>query len=677
MADLLTLARIDELTALLNQYNQEYYELDAPSVPDAQYDRLMRELQQLEAEDPELQAPDSPTLRVGGKALTAFSQVAHEQPMLSLDNVFNAEELASFNQRISERLSATNSVRYACEPKLDGLAVSIVYENGLLVRAATRGDGRVGENITANVKTIKNIPLRLSGDDWPQWLEVRGEVFIPKQGFIALNERQKEKGQKTFANPRNAAAGSLRQLDPKITAKRPLAFYTYSTGLVQNERIGLPQRHFERLQQLGRWGLPLCPESTTAESIEACQNYFRQIGQQRNDLPYDIDGVVFKVDDLGLQERLGFVAKAPRWAIAAKFPAQEEMTKLLSVDFQVGRTGSITPVARLEPVFVGGVTVSNATLHNQDEIDRLGVMLGDTVIIRRAGDVIPQIVSVVQAERSLTASPIVFPTTCPECHSPIARVVDEAVARCTGGLVCSAQQKQAIIHFASRKAFNIDGLGDKVVEQLVDAQLISNAADLFGLTIPQLISLERFASKSAVKLINAIEKAKATTFAKFIYALGIREVGEATAHNLALHYKDLKSLQTTTTDALQEVDDVGVVVAQHVQGFFANHANLNVVERLIQAGVHWPVIDVTDSDSLPLNGQTCVITGTLSSMGRSDAKAILQSLGAKVAGSVSVKTDFLVAGEKAGSKLSKANDLGVLVWDEEAMLGFFAEHGKA
>jgi len=677
VADLLTLARIEELTSLLNQYNYEYYELDTPSVPDAQYDRLMRELQQLEAAHPDLIAPDSPTQRVGGKALAAFSQVTHEQPMLSLDNVFNAEELAAFATRVNERLGTAEVIRYACEPKLDGLAVSIVYENGILVRAATRGDGRVGENITANVKTIKNIPLRLLGDDWPKWLEVRGEVFMPKQGFVALNERQKEKGLKTFANPRNAAAGSLRQLDPKITAKRPLAFYAYSTGLVQNQRGTFPAFHSERLYQLGQWGLPLCPELSTADSVEACQNYFTKIGQQRNDLPYDIDGVVFKVDDLTLQERLGFVAKAPRWAIAAKFPAQEELTRLLSVDFQVGRTGSITPVARLEPVFVGGVTVSNATLHNQDEIDRLGLMIGDTVVVRRAGDVIPQIVSVIHAERPDSAADIVFPTTCPDCESPVERVVDEAVARCTGGLVCGAQQKQAIIHFASRKAFNIDGLGDKVVEQLVDAKLISNTADLFGLTIPQLVSLERFASKSAVKLINAIEKAKATTFAKFIYALGIREVGEATAHNLALHFRNLESLQSASTEALQEVDDVGVVVAQHVQAFFANEANLNVVERLVQAGVHWPAVDVIDTGALPLTGQTCVITGTLSSMGRSDAKVILQSLGAKVAGSVSAKTHFLVAGEKAGSKLTKANELGVTVWDEDAMLAFFAEHGKA
>lgn len=677
MSDLLTIARVDELTSLLNQLNHEYYVLDAPTVPDAEYDRLMRELQALEKQYPDLLTPDSPSQRVGGQALSEFTQVTHEQPMLSLDNVFDAEELSAFGKRLADRLASTQTLSYACEPKLDGLAVSIVYENGVLTRAATRGDGRVGENITANVKTIKNVPLRLSGNGWPAWLEVRGEVFMPKQGFIALNQKQQSKGQKTFANPRNAAAGSLRQLDSKITATRPLAFYTYSTGLVEGEDIALPAKHSERLTQLGEWGLPLCPEAGTAESIAQCQAYFELIGEQRDALPYDIDGVVFKVDDLALQQQLGFVAKAPRWAIAAKFPAQEEMTKLIAVDFQVGRTGSITPVARLAPVFVGGVTVSNATLHNQDEIERLGVMINDTVVIRRAGDVIPQVVSVVQAKRGEDARTISFPTRCPECDSPVERIADEAVARCTGGLVCGAQQKQAIIHFASRKAFNIDGLGDKVVEQLVDAKLIATPVDLYHLTIPQLTSLERFASKSAVKLINAIESAKQTSFAKFIYALGIREVGEATAQNLAMYFKTLDALREADADTLQQVDDVGVVVATNIAAFFANSANLDVVDGLIAQGVHWPEVEVLAADEQPLQGKTCVLTGTLSSMGRSDAKVIFQTLGAKVAGSVSAKTDFLVAGEKAGSKLTKANELGVDVWDEEKMLAFFTEHGKA
>jgi DNA ligase (NAD+) len=677
MTDLVIQARVDELVALLTQYNREYYVEDNPSVPDIEYDRLMRELQQLEREYPSLRKVDSPTQRVGGEALSAFTQVTHEQPMLSLDNALNPEELVDFARRVQDRLPNVAEFVFACEPKLDGLAVSLVYQNGVLTRAATRGDGRIGENITANIKTIHNIPLVLSGSNHPQWLEVRGEVFMPKAGFVKLNERQLAQGRKPFANPRNAAAGSLRQLDAKITASRPLAFYAYSLGLVEGEVTALPDSHFARLAQLGEWGLPLCPEADTANGIEACQAYFEKIGAARDRLPYEIDGVVFKVDGIALQARLGFVAKAPRWAIAAKFPAQEEMTVLEGVDFQVGRTGSITPVARLQPVFVGGVTVSNATLHNQDEIERLGVMLHDTVIIRRAGDVIPQIVKVVKDKRPAHASPIVFPSQCPECQSPVVRVTGEAVARCTGGLVCGAQQKQAIIHFASRKALNIDGLGDKVVEQLVLAKLVETPDDLFRLTIPMLTNLERFGSKSAVNLVKAIESAKTTTLPKFIYALGIREVGEATANNLALHFLTLSALAQASVEELLTVNDVGEVVANHIRQFFANEANLKVLAGCLDEGVNWPEIELPDADAQPLAGQTCVLTGTLAQMGRAEAKAILQTLGAKVSGSVSAKTDFLVAGEKAGSKLSKATSLGVAVWDEAKMLAFFAEHGKA
>ena len=559
---------------------------------------------------------------------------------------------------------------------LTGLAVSILYENGELVRAATRGDGQVGENITANVRTISNVPLALRGDKYPQRVEVRGEVFMPREGFEKLNAAQRESGGKVFANPRNAAAGSLRQLDSKITAKRPLMFYAYSLGVVQPESFALPTAHLERLQLLGEWGLPLCPEIDTAEGGEGCLAYYNRILNVRDNLPYDIDGVVFKVNQVELQQALGFVARAPRWAIAQKFPAQEEVTQLLDVEFQVGRTGAITPVARLEPVFVGGVTVSNATLHNQDEITRLGVKVGDTVVIRRAGDVIPQVVSVVEASRSGNETDIVFPSHCPVCDSHVEKLEDEAVARCTGGLICAAQRKQALKHFASRKAFDIDGLGDKLVDQLVDADLVHSPADFFTLNIGDLIGLERMAEKSASKLLDALEKAKTTTLAKFLYALGIREVGEATAANLALHFETLEAIRQASVEALIEVQDVGEVVAAHIANFFSESHNTDVIDALLREGINWPVIEKRDAEALPLDGKTCVITGTLSEMGRNDAKARLQMLGAKVAGSVSKNTDFLVAGEKAGSKLTKAQELDVAVWNEAALIAFLSEHEK-
>lgn len=658
----------------LNEYNYQYYVLDDPSVPDAQYDRDMQALIALEQEFPELKSANSPSQKVGGAALAAFEQVTHEVPMLSLDNAFDDASLLAFEKRLKDRLKDTASLSFSCEPKLDGLAVSILYENGELVRAATRGDGQVGENITANVRTISNIPLSLRGEQWPERVEVRGEVFMPRDGFEKLNESQRGKGAKVFANPRNAAAGSLRQLDSKITAKRPLMFYAYSLGVVQPDTFELPNSHSERLNKLASWGLPLCPDISTADGGNGCLEYYNLILNKRDALPYDIDGVVFKVDDIAIQNRLGFVARAPRWAIAQKFPAQEEVTTLIDVEFQVGRTGAITPVARLEPVFVGGVTVSNATLHNQDEIERLGVKVGDTVVIRRAGDVIPQVVSVVEANRTGSETEINFPQQCPVCDSNVEKLEDEAVARCTGGLICAAQRKQALKHFASRKAFDIDGLGDKLVDQLVDADLVHTPADFFTLPLSSLIGLERMAEKSATKLLDSLEASKKTTLAKFLYALGIREVGEATAANLAMHFTTLDAIQTATLEALVEVQDVGNVVAEHIFNFFNESHNTDVINALLEVGINWPAVEKREEANLPLKGQTCVITGTLSEMGRSDAKARLQVLGAKVAGSVSKNTDFLVAGEKAGSKLTKAQELDVDVWDEATLIAFLNEH---
>jgi DNA ligase (NAD+) len=663
--------QINDYRQTLENYNFEYYVNDNPTVPDAEYDRIMKALIALEKQHPQLISADSPSQKVGGAALDKFEQVTHEVPMLSLDNGFDESDLFAFEKRVNDRLNKSEDIEFSCEPKLDGLAVSILYEKGVLVRAATRGDGQVGENITQNVKTIANVPIKLRGDDIPERLEVRGEVFMPKAGFEQLNIEQQKKGAKVFANPRNAAAGSLRQLDSRITAKRPLLFYAYSTGLASEDAFESLSRHSERLSSLAKWGLPLCKEVSTATGAQACVDYFNKIGQIRNDLSYDIDGVVFKVNDMIFQQRLGFVAKAPRWAMAQKFPAQEEMTRLQDVEFQVGRTGAITPVARLEPVFVGGVTVSNATLHNQDEIDRLQVKIGDTVVIRRAGDVIPQVVSVVTAKRDGGEHDIHFPETCPVCESAIERVDAEAVARCTGGLVCSAQRTQAIIHFASRKAFDIDGLGDKIVEQLVNANLIQNPADLFKLDLPKLIGLERMGEKSAVNLLRSLDKAKQTTLAKFLYSLGIREVGESTARNLALHFYTLDAIKQADIDALQEVQDVGKVVAEHLFNFMQEAHNLEIIDSLIECGVSWPDIEKADESKQPLLGKTIVLTGTLSQMGRSEAKAKLQELGAKVSGSVSAKTDLLIAGDKAGSKLTKAQGLGIETWDETAMLSFF------
>ncbi len=667
-------ARIDALKSQLEEHNYQYYVMDAPSIPDAEYDRLMRELIQLEKQHPTLISADSPSQKVGGTPLSKFDTVVHEVPMLSLDNGFEASDLIAFEKRLQDRLLSYTDIEFSCEPKLDGLAASILYENGILTRAATRGDGQVGEDITMNVKTIANVPIKLRGKNIPTKVEVRGEVFMPKAGFEQLNEKQKKAGNKLFVNPRNAAAGSLRQLDSRITAKRPLLFYAYSMGVIEGDSLTELPLHTERLAALEKWGIPLCKESAVASGAEACIAYFTQMGEMRDSLSYDIDGVVFKVNDINLQQRLGFVAKAPRWAIAQKFPAQEEITTLLDVEFQVGRTGAITPVARLEPAFVGGVTVSNATLHNQDEIARLGVKIGDKVVIRRAGDVIPQVVSVVLEKRTDDVRDIVFPTHCPVCHSHIERTETEAVARCTGGLVCAAQRKEAIKHFASRRALDIDGLGDKIVEQLVDAKIIENPADLFRLNMPKLLSVERMGDKSAVNLLNAIEKSKETTLPKFLYSLGIREVGESTARNLALHYLTLDRIIQADIESLIEVQDVGAIVAQHVFHFMREPLNLDIINDLIALGIHWPEIQQASLDEQPFAGKTVVLTGTLSQMGRSEAKAKLQELGAKVSGSVSAKTDLLIAGEKAGSKLSKAESFNVDVWNEAQMLAFFEQY---
>ncbi len=670
--------RMGELTALLARYEHEYYVLDNPSVPDSEYDRLLRELQQLEALHPEWCDPNSLTQRVGGAALSAFSSVVHEQPMLSLDNVFNAEELQAFYRRVQERLGADSEIEFCCEPKLDGLAVSLLYLDGELVRAATRGDGSTGEEITHNVRTIRSIPLRLQGAAIPTRLEVRGEVFMPKSGFAQWNAKALASGDKPFANPRNAAAGSLRQLDPRITAQRPLAFYAYGIGVVEGSE--LPGSHHERLLWLQQFGLPVSQEIRLMTGMAGCQAYHDAILARRDSLPFEIDGVVFKVDALAQQEQLGFVSRAPRWAVAHKFPAQEELTLLKDVEFQVGRTGAITPVARLEPVFVGGVTVSNATLHNADEIERLGIMIGDTVIVRRAGDVIPQIVGMVADRRDdKNCRPIQFPGACPVCGSAVERLPGEAVARCSGGLFCEAQRKEALKHFVSRRAMDIEGLGDKLIEQLVDRKLVATPASLFMLDEENLAGLERMGTKSAQKLLQAIDKARMTTFPRFLYALGIREVGESTALALAQHFGDLPSLMAASIEALQLVPDVGEVVAKHVYYFFRQPHNEEVLTALLRpqaeggAGIQWPALARAATTELPLHGKTLVLTGTLQQMSRDEAKAALQALGAKVAGSVSAKSSAVIAGEAAGSKLAKAEQLAIPVLSEADLLVLLAD----
>ncbi|TVP89529.1 MAG: NAD-dependent DNA ligase LigA [Pseudomonadaceae bacterium] len=780
-------ARAAELREALDQHNYRYYVLDEPSIPDAEYDRLFRELQSIEAEHPELVSADSPTQRVGGAPLSAFAEVKHEVPMLSLGNAFDEQSMRDFDRRVREGLDLPAGdlfgggaeIDYCCEPKLDGLAVSILYEQGQLVRAATRGDGSTGEDITSNVRTIRNVPLKLRGKGWPAVLEVRGEVFISKAGFVALNERQREAGGKTFANPRNAAAGSLRQLDPTITARRPLEFCCYGIGQVDGE---LPDSQTAVLAQLREWGLSISRELKLAKGVDACLAYYQDIGKRRAELDYEIDGVVFKVNALAQQRELGFRAREPRWAIAHKFPALEEITELLDVEFQVGRTGAVTPVARLRPVQVAGVTVSNATLHNMDEVTRLGVMIGDSVIIRRAGDVIPQVMQVVPERRPADARPVVIPEHCPVCGSAVERTQlvkrgkggqstsEGSVYRCVGRLTCQAQLKQSIIHFVSRRALDIDGLGEKIVEQLVDAGLVTSPADLFALTYEQVIALEGFAELSTKNLLSSIQASKEPTLARFVYALGIPDVGEETAKLLARALGSLERISCALPGVLIYLPDVGLEVAHEIHSFFADEHNQTVISQLLARGLtlqeegelaaefaasvsfaefitrlniphvaktgaerlaatftslpalieadwlelkqverftekaqqsllayfrdeqqsaqalaveaqlrdfgmHWDSPRADVGEGQPLTGQTWVLTGTLETFSRDVAKGYLESLGAKVAGSVSAKTHCLVAGPGAGSKLAKAEQAGVTVWDEQQLLDLLAGHG--
>ncbi len=663
--------KLEQLRNQLRYHEYQYHVLDAPKIPDIEYDRLMLELRNIESVHPELITSDSPTQRVGALPLTEFEQIRHVLPMLSLDNVFDEQSYLAFDKRIHDRLNDQQDISFCCELKLDGLAVSILYENGKLVQAATRGDGYVGENITANIRTIRAIPLRLQGENIPRRLEVRGEVFMPHKGFEKLNEQARINGEKVFANPRNAAAGSLRQLDPRITAKRPLTFCCYGIGIIEGGQLS--NSHWQRLQQLKVWGLPVSDKIRRLTGYQAVLDFYNDIQQKRNKLDFDIDGIVVKVDSIPLQEQLGFVSKAPRWAIAFKFPAQEQLTVLNDVEFQVGRTGAITPVARLEPVQVAGVIVSNATLHNADEIERLKIRIGDTVIVRRAGDVIPQIVGIIEDRRPLNTAEIIFPQYCPVCGSIIERVDGEAVARCTGGLFCDAQRKESLKHFVSRRAMDIDGMGDKIIEQLVDKEYVKTPVDLFKLNKDILVKLDRMGEKSAQNLLNALEKAKATTFPRFLYALGIREVGESTAVNLANYIVNLDNLSNANMDTLKCIPDIGEIVATHIINFFAEQHNQQVIEGLINdIGIHWPEPVKVSAVQNPFNGKIVVLTGTLHSMSREQAKETLIQLGAKVSSSVSSKTDIVIAGDSAGSKLTKAQQLNISIIDEEEMLKLFS-----
>lgn len=658
--------RVLKLRAEIDRHNHRYHVLDDPEIPDAEYDRLLTQLRELEKAHPALIVPESPTQRVGGSPVEAFAQVRHHNPMLSLDNAFTQEEVVAFDRRVRERLETDREVTYACEPKLDGLAVSLTYRKGLLEIAATRGDGTIGEDVTHNIRTIQSVPLRLTGKTWPAALEVRGEVFISLVGFKEMNRRAAEKGEKVFVNPRNAAAGSLRQLDPRLAASRPLEIYFYGAGMIEGRK--LPDRHSRVLEELRGWGLRTSPESRVVEGVKGLLDYYKEIGRRRNKLRYQIDGVVYKVDSIAEQRELGFVAHAPRWAIAHKFAAEEEMTRVRAVEWQVGRTGALTPVARLEPVFVGGATVSNATLHNIDELQRKDVRLGDTVVLRRAGDVIPEVVRVILEKRPAKTTPVKLPTRCPVCGSDVERAEGEAVARCTGALVCPAQLKESVRHFASRRALDIEGLGSKLVDQLVDQGLVENAADLFRLDARQLAALDRMGDKSATKLAESLEKSKETTLARFLFALGIRDVGEATAGALARRFRTLETLRSAAVAEIEEVQDIGPITAAHVHAFFAESRNAKVIDALIESGVRWPESQAARTRRRGFEGKTFVLTGRLSSLARDEAGDLVRELGGKVAGSVSKKTDFVVAGEDAGSKLKRAVELGIEILGEEQFL---------
>lgn len=659
--------RAEELRGLLHRYGHAYYVLDAPLVPDSEYDRLFRELQDIEQQFPGLKTADSPTHRVGGAPLPEFSQVEHGIPMLSLNNAFEAEEVQAFDQRIREGLELSHDVQYSVDLKFDGLAMNLRYINGVLTQAATRGDGYTGEDVTENIRTIRCIPLRLHTDTPPAVLDVRGEVLMYKADFQKLNQRQRDLGAKEFANPRNAAAGSLRQLDPKIAAQRNLRFFAYGLGVLEGAEK--PEGHQALMSWFKSLGLPVCDEGALVSGAEGLLARYESVAAKRDALPYEIDGIVYKVDRFAFQDQLGFVSRAPRFAIAHKFPAQEALTKVLAIDVQVGRTGAITPVARLEPVFVGGVTVTNATLHNEEEVQRKDVRIGDTVIVRRAGDVIPEVVGSVAERRPADAQIFVMPQSCPVCGSAISKPEGEAVARCSGGAIkCKAQRKGALNHFVSRKAMNVEGLGEQLIEQLVEKQIITTPADLYKLGLSSLVALDRMAEKSAGNILTALEQSKQTTFARFIYSLGIRHVGESTAKDLAQSFGNIDSLMTATEEALLQVNDVGPVVAKSVREYFADTLNCEMVSQLIAAGIQWPAQAERSAADLPLAGLTFVLTGTLPTMGRDQAKELIESKGGKVSGSVSKKTHYLVAGEEAGSKLVKANELGVPVLDEAGLV---------
>jgi len=665
-------SRVAELTRLLTQHNYRYYVLDDPELPDIEYDQLFSELKALEERFPELVAEDSPTRRVGAKPLSGFATVMHAVPMLSLNNAFDDAGLGDFDRRVRDALKCDTQIEYLAEPKFDGLAISLSYEHGKLVRGATRGDGRQGEDITANVRTIDSVPLRLKGDAIPAMLEVRGEAYMPIAGFEAYNQRMRESGGKVLTNPRNGAAGSLRQLDPALAATRPLAFFAYGVaalppGLAVATQAGIMTR-------LAEWGLPVCGEQARVTGVQGMLAQYASVLERRSALPYEIDGVVFKVNQLALQEKLGFVARAPRWAIAGKFPAEERLTQVLDIDVQVGRSGAVTPVARLQPVFVGAVNVTNATLHNADEIARKDIRVGDTVVVRRAGDVIPQVVRVLVDRRPRAAKTFVMPEHCPACGAEVIRLPGEAAARCSGGLFCPAQRIEAIRHFASRLAMDIEGMGKKMVGTLVQADLLQNVADIYALQFSQLVALPRMGEKSANNLLAGIQQSRATSLPRFLHALGIPGIGEATAAALAAHFVKLDKLRAASVEDLQEVADIGPVVAANVVRFFADAHNTRIVARLLAQGVHWPDPEPAPRHALPLGGQTWVLTGSLAILDRKQARSTLQALGAKVTGSVSARTHVVVAGEKAGSKLDKARELGIRVMNEEEFVELLRGH---
>jgi len=682
-------ARAARLRERLEDANYRYYVLDDPELPDADYDALLRELEVLEEAHPDLASADSPTRRVGARAAGGFATVRHALPMLSLANAFTDEEVAAFVKRIQQAIGS-KELAFSTEPKLDGLAISLRYEDGVFVQGATRGDGEVGEDVTANLRTITAIPLRLRGEDWPRVMEVRGEVYMPKAAFEAFNERARERGERTLANPRNGAAGSLRQLDPRITASRPLAFYAYAVGEVRDGE--LPDTHSATLSRLREWGLPVSPQVDSAKDLEDLLAYYRRIGEQRDGLPYDIDGVVYKLDRYDQQREMGFVSRAPRWALAHKFPAQERSTIIEAIEVSIGRTGAATPFACLKPVQVGGVTVSKATLHNTDQVARLDVRAGDTVIVRRAGDVIPEVVRVIEERRPHGTRPWKMPQHCPVCGSAIVREEGESVARCSGGLVCAAQRRSIIVHFASRRAMDIDGLGERIVEDLLEFGYVHSISDLYKLeledflgmkrraeerdgVIPETVKQGKVATKWAENLLDAIKASKHTTLERFLYALGIRDVGEATAKALSKYFGSLDAILEASEEELRGVPDVGPVVASRISAFFAEPHNREAIGALRAAGVHWKESAPQRGAEGPLAGQTAVLTGSLTSLTREEAKEKLEALGVKVAGSVSKKTSFVVAGEAAGSKLDKANELGIEIWDEARLNAFLQQHG--